>query len=268
MKEDLERYLELAKICKAVYAGPVNQKRLSYKQVPIRDQIIVHGSFGRGFCRLFWNDNTLIVAFRGTRETVDWGISNLKMFPVFLKNCDMDSKKIRVHKGFQKTLYFKDKTTGLKGFKAVLKHIDKLGLLSNREVVIIGHSLGAAIATLFIVKLRAKMPDIVEKQLEEIVLFGSPAVGLRNFKNFYGELSNKTIRIINGSDAVPFTPPMFYYHIGNEIWIRKGQIKKNTSWISRLRYALKLPMKNFISDHGMKSYIESIKMLVKTAPLA
>lgn len=260
MKTDLKRYLELAKMCKAVYGSPVNQKRLSYKGIAMKDQKIVHGSYGRGFCRLFWNDDTLVVAFRGTRESIDWRTSNLKMFPVFLKNCDMSSKKIRVHKGFQKTLYFKDKTTKLNSFDAVLKHINELDLISNRKIVIIGHSLGAAIATLFSVKLRAKMPNIIENQLQEIVLFGSPAVGLKGFKFFYGTLNEKTIRIINGSDVVPFTPPMFYHHIGEEIWIRKEEIKKNKSWIPRLFYALKLPMKNFINDHGMKSYIESIKM--------
>lgn len=263
MNTDLKRYLELAKMCKAVYGSPINQMLLSYNGKAMQHQKNIHGSHGRGFCRLFWNDETIVIAFRGTRESVDWKISNLKMFPVYLQNCNLDSQKIRVHRGFQSTLYYTDKTTKLNSFDVVLKHLNDLDLISNRKIVIIGHSLGGALATLFSVKLRAKIPNEIENQLQEIILFGSPAVGLRKFKLFYGTLNQKTIRIINGSDAVPFTPPMFYHHIGQEIWIKKDNLKNNTSWFIRLVYALKLPMKNLIDDHGMKSYITSIKEFEK-----
>ncbi|MFN3753692.1 lipase family protein [Flavobacterium sp.] len=263
MKNDLNRYLELAKICKAVYGAPIRQDLITYNGKSMSRQKIVHGSYKRGFCRLFWNDETVIIAFRGTRESVDWSVSNLKMFPVSLQNCNLNSKKTRVHRGFQRTLYYKDKTTNLTSFDAIMKHINDLDLIANKQIIITGHSLGGALATLFSVKLRAKIPINIENQLKEIVLFGSPAVGLKNFKTFYGTLNSKTIRIINGSDVVPFTPPLFYYHIGNEIWLKKEAIKNNDSWITRLIYALKLPMKNFINDHSMKSYIISITESIK-----
>lgn len=259
MKADLLRYLELAKMCKAVYGSPVRQDYLTYTGEKIVGQKIVHGSFGRGFCRLFWNEKTVIIAFRGTRENIDWKVSNLRMLPVLLQNCNTGSQKIKVHQGFQNTLYYKDKSTKCNSFDAVIKHLNDLNLIGNRKIVVTGHSLGGALATLFTVKLRAKMPVEIKNQLQEIVLFGSPAVGLKNFRNFYNELNLKTIRIINGSDVVPFTPPLFYHHIGQELWIRKDKIKNNQNWISRLFYALKLPMKNFIDDHDMKSYITNIK---------
>jgi len=262
MKRDLSRYLELAKMCKAVYGSPVRQDLLSYKGKKMSGQRIIHGSYGRGFCRLFWNDDTIVIAFRGTRESQDWRISNLKMFPVFIRNCDTASK-VRVHRGFQKTLYYMDKTTRLSSIESLLKHLNDLDLITNRRIVITGHSLGGALATLFSVKIRAIMPDIIENQLNEIVLFGSPAVGLKKFKTFYDELNEKTIRIVNGSDVVPFTPPLFYHHIGQELWIRKDKINNNKSWLARLSYSLKLPIKNFIDNHGMESYIESLKQILK-----
>ncbi len=261
MNNDLRRYLELAKMCKAVYGSPVRQDLLSYNGNKMSGQKIVHGSLSRGFCRLFWNDGTIVIAFRGTRESQDWRISNLKMFPICIKNCNTTSK-IRVHRGFQSTLYYNDKTTNLSSIDALLKHLNDLGLLANRKIVITGHSLGGALATLFSVKIRAIMPDVIDEQLEEIVLFGSPAVGLKKFKTFYNELNKKTIRIINGSDVVPFTPPLFYHHVGRELWIRKNNIKENKNWLPRLLYALKLPLKSFINDHGMKSYIESLKQVI------
>ena len=262
MELDLIRYIELGKMCKAVYGSPVRQDLLTYNGKKMLRQKIVHGSRKRGFCRIFWNDETLVIAFRGTRESIDWSISNLRMFPVALQNCNLD-KKIKVHRGFQRTLYFIDKTTKLKSFYAVLKHIEEIGLLENRQIVITGHSLGAALATLFSVKLRARLPVVIENQLQEIVLFGSPAVGLAKFKIFYKELNEKTVRIINGSDVVPFTPPIFYHHIGRELWIKKDVLITNKSWMSRLFYALRLPMKNFTDDHSMKSYINSLKLILE-----
>jgi hypothetical protein len=261
MVTDYRRYFELAKMCKAVYGSPVRQDLLSYNGKKMSGQKIVHGSYGRGFCRLFWNDETLVIAFRGTRERVDWWVSNLKMFPVLLKNCDTKSKKVNVHRGFQRTLYYTDKTTKISSFNAVMKHINDLDLFTNRKIVITGHSLGGALATLFSVKFRSNTPIIVENQLQEIILFGAPAVGLKKFKTFYNELNQKTIRIINGSDVVPFTPPLFYHHIGQELWLRKNEIKDNKRWIIRLFYALKLPMKNFINDHDMKNYMARLKEL-------
>lgn len=262
MITDLQRYLELGKICKAVYGSPVRQDLLTYNGKKMSGQKIIHGSYRRGFCRLFWNEETIVIAFRGTRESVDWTISNLKMFPVSLQNCNSDSK-IRVHRGFQRTLYYIDKTTKLKSFDAVLQHINELDLITNRKIVITGHSLGGALATLFAVKFRAKMPDTIDNQLQEIVLFGTPAVGLKKFKVFYGGLNQKTTRIVNGSDVVPFTPPVFYHHIGDEIWLKKDIIKGNKGWFLRLIYALKLPIKNFINDHSMKSYNQAIKDYIK-----
>lgn len=262
MNTDIKRYIELAKMCKAVYGSPVRQDLLSYNGISMKGQKIIHGSLNRGFCRLFWNDETIVIAFRGTRESQDWKISNLKMFPVFIKNCDTTSK-IRVHRGFQKTLYYMDKTTKLSSIDALLKHLKDLDLITNRKIVITGHSLGGALATLFSVKIRAIMPNVIENQLQEIVLFGAPAVGLKKFKIFYNELNEKTVRIINGSDVVPFTPPAFYYHVGQELWIKKDKINENKSWLTRLFYALKLPMKNFINNHSMKSYIESLKQVFK-----
>ena len=263
MNTDYKRYFVLAKMCKAVYGSPVRQDLLSYNDKKMVGQKIVHGSYGRGFCRLFWNDETLVIAFRGTRENVDWWASNLKMFPVLLKNCETNSKKINVHRGFQRTLYHIDKTTQLNSFNAVMKHINDLELFENRKIVITGHSLGGALATLFSVKLRSNIPIIVANQLQEIILFGTPAVGLKNFKIFYNELHQKTIRIINGSDVVPFTPPIFYHHVGKQLWIKKNEINDNKRWLIRFLYALKLPLKNFINDHDMKSYMANLKELDK-----
>lgn len=87
--ERLSFYLEMAKISKAAYAGPINHRLYKYAGQPFEVQKIVHGSFGRGYCRIFWNDSSVAIAFRGTRESVDWTIANFKAFPVALRDCDV-----------------------------------------------------------------------------------------------------------------------------------------------------------------------------------
>ena len=254
--------IELAKICKSVYGSPINHKILTIKDKKLNHQRIIHGSLHRGFCRLFWNEEYVIIAFRGTRENLDWQISNLKLFPTRLKNCGTEPQSIKVHFGFQKALYYTDKTTGLKSIDAIYNHLESNDLLNgDRKIIITGHSLGAAIATLFAVKLRFNYKNITDKSIEHIILFGSPAVGFDEFKRYYGDLNSRTLRVINGSDIVPFTPPFFFRHIGESIWYNKTQVIENESWLFRLLYSLKLPISNFFKEHSMEKYIETLKGL-------
>lgn len=260
---DYKRYIELAKICREAYKGPINHKQLTYNNEQIAEQKIIHGSTKRGFCRLFWNSNTVIICFRGTREKIDWVISNIQFMPVNLKIELTNPKNIKVHNGFQKTLLkYDDKTTKLRSIDALWKHISDYKLFDGRKIVITGHSLGGALATLFAVKLRYKYEDYCKNNLLEIVTFGAPSVGLKKFKKYYGELNSKTIRFVNGSDIVPFTPPFLYHHIGTEIWLNEQKKWINIGWVSRLAYSLKSPIKKFADDHKMKAYIEKLKTFI------
>ncbi len=260
-REILTRYYELAKLCKATYAGPIKHGIYTYKGMAFEKQKIVHGSFGRGYCRLFWNKQSVIVAFRGTRENVDWAISNFKAFPVALRDCE-NKGKIHVHRGFQQTLDYRDKSTKLRSLDAIFKYLEEYELL-GREIVITGHSLGGALAVLFATKFRCMHPKIAENKICEVVTFGAPAVGLKKFKLFYGSLNEKTMRVINKSDAVPFTPPAFYYHVGGEIWLQHDGVSTKARWLVRLRYALKGGLSKLSSDHDMQEYISQLLELIK-----
>lgn len=252
-----ELLLELAKICKSVYGAPINHRIMTINGSVLQHQRIIHGALGGGICRIFWNDEHVVIAFRGTLDSSDWRISNLKIFPALLKKCD-ESGNIRVHLGFQNSLYYEDKTTKESSINAICKHLEEEQLISKgRNVIITGHSLGGALATLFAVNLRSETKCNVN--IKSIVLFGSPAVGFRKFKTFYGDLESKTIRIINGSDIVPFTPPILYRHVGRSIWLNNGKIFARDNWVNRFLHSLKLPINRFLKDHPMESYIDTIK---------
>lgn len=254
-EEDLLLYLELARLCKASYAGPINQSIYTFCGVPFDHQRIVHGSFGRGYCRVFWNDATTVVAFRGTRESVDWRVSNLKAFPVALRDCK-DAAGVKVHRGFQRTLDYGDKTTELRSLDAIFDHLEEFDLL-DREIVITGHSLGGALATIFAVKFRAKWPEFAAQNLRIIVTFGAPAVGPASFQNYFGDLEIKTIRIVNNADGVPFTPPVLFRHVGTEIWLGSDRTRIHTKWWHRIWSVAKSPFAAS-TDHKMENYISRI----------
>jgi pimeloyl-ACP methyl ester carboxylesterase len=263
--ETLKRYLELARVSKATYAGPIRHSIYTYEEVPFENQKIIHGSFGRGYCRIFWNSDTVVIAFRGTRESVDWAISNLKAFPVPLRDCQ-EASGILVHRGFQKTLDYGDKTTELRSLDAIIDYLNEYELL-NRKLVITGHSLGGALAILFAVKFRSLYPDEMHSNLDRLITFGSPEVGFGKFKEFYGELAEKTVRVVNNADAVPFTPPVFYKHVGTEFWLQKDGLSTNVGWPTRLKNALKGPLSKLSSDHSMVGYIEQLHKVIKSIEL-
>ncbi len=248
---------ELAKVAKAIYPGPVNQKHLRLLDEPIERQIFVHGSYGRGYCRIMSNDKAVVVAFRGTREDVDWRISNFRAFPVPLRDCDL-KWPIFVHRGFQSPLDYSDKSTGQRSFDAILERLDAIEF-GDRDLYITGHSLGGAIAAIFATKLRFNRPALVRKHLKGIVTFGAPSSGLAGFSRYYTDLHSITLRVINACDAVPFSPPALYRHVGSAVWLLSSGAHPDPGWKQRLALSFHFATKkSFVTDHSMAEYISAI----------
>jgi hypothetical protein len=113
-----------------------------------------------------------------------------------------------VHKGFYNVfLSVKDVLDGYIGRNA-----------ANREVIVTGHSLGGAVATLIAAYLRA------EKNINKIMLytFGSPRVGDRVFaEHFSKTFSFPCFRIVNNNDIVPKIP-LPYMDLRPEILLIPG----------------------------------------------
>lgn len=252
--------LENAKISKAIRPGPTNQRHLKLLGEPIEKQIYVHGSFGRGYCRIMENSKAVVVAFRGTRDKIDWAIANVRALPVPLTDCGNENK-VRVHKGFQSALDFIDKSTKKRSLEAIFSKLDSAEI-GDRELYITGHSLGGAIATIFATKLRHNRPAFVEKNLKGIITFGAPSAGLKSFFDYYGNLHLISLRLVHDADAVPYAPPIGYRHVGSALWLRNGRIVEDPGWRARLRATLALMSPtSFVTNHFMSEYVESMTAL-------
>jgi pimeloyl-ACP methyl ester carboxylesterase len=249
--------LELARICKKVYPGPLNHKALIISGLRIREQRYIHGSFGRGFCRIFSNDQSVVVAFRGTRERIDWWISNFRFVRERLTDCGPGASRIGVHRGFQQALDHVDKTSGKRSLDAIF-HVLKELEVGDRALWITGHSLGGAIATVFAAKLRYRDSKLVSENLRGVTLFGAPAVGGKAFKAHYGSLNNVTTRYICNFDPVPFTPPLGFSHVGLGRWYRSGEWTSDPGWFTRLTLAAGHRPSLLARDHSMDSYIAAL----------
>jgi len=259
MKE-AKQYIELAKICRSTYASVIDHKRLQIGGKDLMHQKIVHGAKGRGFCRIFWNKESLVIAFRGSKFRSDWTLSNLKLRPKYLRISDQIKIKVLVHRGFQRTLDYVDKTTKIKAFDSIVKHINNHDLMKNRKIYITGHSLGGALAKIFAVRLYELHKSKTKKRSYKIVSFGAPAVGFKRFKIYFEDKFKSTVRIVNGADIVSFTPPLFYRHVGKEVWLNPISKETNLGWKKRLGYSFNLPLSSFTKDHSIKDYIKILEL--------
>ena len=144
-----------------------------------------------------------VIAFRGTRtlDLKDWLID---------ASFKMNDKG--VHEGF---------------YNAAMPLVPRLRQLVNgKSVVFIGHSLGAALATI------ALWGTADQTKNASLITFGSPRVGNKAFADNVwnktelpigsdGTISYSTRRYVHGEDMVPMVPPedMGFSHVGPDFAI-------------------------------------------------
>lgn len=161
-----------------------------------------------------------------------------------------------VHRGFQDTLYFNDKTTLMPSFDAAIRHIVKAVINDKVRLVITGHSLGGALALLFTGRLVLDYPNLASS-IDQVVTFGAPAVGFSQFKSLIDAQPFSVVRVVNEADLVAFAPPAFYRHVGLEVWLTKEQIKLGTTWQDRISGFLKSPVQAY-RNHDIHEYIMAL----------
>lgn len=185
----------------------------------------------------------LHIVFRGTDHDIDWRY-NLKFFQKKL-----DNSNICIHQGFFEKLHDDNM------YKKIENDILTLLLqYTNFEIIVTGHSLGAALATLFSFELSKKTTNLIK-----LVTFASPRIGNYEFKTEFESTKHLVhYRITNNRDIVTAIPFFNYYHVGINIFISEDKIEifnKNTNDL-----CFKFSLFNCFSfcDHDMDSYFKRI----------
>lgn len=194
-----------------------------YKVFNFTDWLVV----GSGFIAIERETKRIYVVFRGTSSTQDW-ISNFEFLHsryeplVHMRgDFDLESEEIcegcTIHKGFNTFI----KTNGEDIVREVVKLKKKL---PDYSIVVTGHSLGAALATLSGVEFRLLGFETL------VVTLGGPKVGNSQFVDFvdnlfdtdyveehinkyhsFDTLSSGLIRATHKHDLIPMLPPTSHY---------------------------------------------------------
>lgn len=141
--------------------------------------------------------------FRGSNEIMDWVHNFLICKKEVKENCF-------VHLGFYKSLESNNLLENLTNEMKTL--IEKY---ENYDIYVTGHSLGGGLSTLF----AYLMSDITDKNIT-VVTYASPRVG--NYEwccDFNCKENLRLYRIVNKKDTVTAVPYVYFYHVGNYIYI-------------------------------------------------
>src|SRR5262249_14924008 len=154
------------------------------------------------------DNDTLIVAFRGTEFVHDW----LDDFDFIAAPYEPIPGRGTVHQGFQLAYYSIRENLR----KLVAQHASKC-----KKLVITGHSLGGALAALTAPDL---LNDVAARLSPSLYPWGEPRVGHGDFVSFFNTHVNICYRIVNVWDVVPHLPPVLaaYEHEGNGVTIDSG----------------------------------------------
>lgn len=201
---------EFLKFCTQACINSYNGKHGEVKKIfdiekPFKNDV-TEGYFGIDCAFPF----TLYVIFQGSQEDRDWldNINFVKKELNKISSFESINSKIEVHSGFlRQYLNIKD---------IVENQINENGY---NNIIIIGHSLGGAIATLcsFDLSLNYKNKKI------KCVTLGSPRVGNRDFVKSYNNIVLDSTRITNEDDPVVKVPWMLlnYGHVASKLQIGK-----------------------------------------------
>jgi triacylglycerol lipase len=191
---------------------------------------------------------SLYVVFRGTSSKKD------AQNDVSIDKVPFIVEGDKVHIGF------KSSWDGVK--EIVLKTIHKMTGRYDK-IVVCGHSLGAAVATLCAYNLSHVYNDPIE-----CCTIGSPRVGNKTFKNNYDSRKIKTLRIVHNNDVVTHSPFIGYYHVNYMLRIdNEGNIKKfMIDWERAWNYIKSMFTGKNIKDHMTDGYISSLNKWYSKQP--
>ncbi len=143
--------------------------------------------------------------------------------------------------------------------EAVFEQCLEIAAHSTAPLVLTGHSMGGAVATLVAIGLASKLKD--SGRNISLITFGQPRVSKASLIDnaFHGEY----IRVANGSDIVPRVPKLGYSHAGQFLYLRnRGGYCVNPGISETMLDRLTAWQHDRITDHSMPAYIRQLQRVI------
>ena len=192
------------------------------------------------------NDELCMISFRGTEVTspTDWLVDiKLRKESRFYGNV-----RCRIHRGFIDAFA----AISLPLTNALDKHE-----ASKKLVMLAGHSLGAAVATIA----AAELAHIGKVNVLSLFTFGSPRVGNAAFAKFLKKNVINITRFVNNNDVVARIPLFWYQHAGALCYFTcRKNMRLNPGWLFRLAdrvagwFLSRKGAFDVLQDHSMTGY--------------
>lgn len=199
-------YYECASYCSQNQLLQWNASTVSEKYPNIRDITVIYNPNGQNqaYSAYDADKNLIFLAFRGTTNIQNWGQD------LYMTKSDIDlCEGCQIHTGF---------LVAYNGIKSESEEsiVNLKKKYPQAEVAIIGHSMGAAFATMAF----ARLYDILKP--DYFYTFGLPRMGNQQFANFIDNNFNDIIkaRITHNKDIIPRVPlaSMGFTHFKTEIF--------------------------------------------------
>lgn len=181
------------------YYGAENVKRLHtlYDPLIANSQITFFEDKGTDTQGLFYEkESTLYIVFRGSESKTDWARNLLykKMIVPF----DRQGKKDKIHTGF------------LTNYMSVRKLIlDIIIKKSPTRVIVSGHSLGGALATICALDIQYNFRSL----LVTLCALAPPRVGNRHYRKGFQKIMKEAELIMVRGDPIPHLPPWLFGYV-------------------------------------------------------